>query len=225
MMSINYTVLCWWKQYDPVTSEFFAYYTRIASDFHILSCGSQQQYEGLCALRAEYPIVSVEHHEGATSSHAADYFNQCMLPSLVGRWIYAVASDEYVELPMPSVTQTVFELESSGVDVLPALVLNYSPALRWLTGFEPIDDEADIIKFPLLRAKAGAIVGASIPRQNAEEVGKIGLQAVVHRIPTNCSLADGDKQFPHNLVTRSSLLAHGLLRCSLGQPMITTIKA
>jgi hypothetical protein len=226
VVNTRITVLCRWKGSQPVGSAFFSYYVKIASNFHIVACGSREQCATLSALKGRYPILSVSHMEGASASQVAEYFNTKILRSCVGRWVYLVESDEYVELPFLSGMETICELESSGAACLPAVVLRYAAPTTWVE--EPVLEtgaQCPEVKFPLFYVTTATLLGTHGVLPHELRRVETALQGVIHWVPASDQGIQtvSTEASPFAIVHRSTLFHIGLLRRAKCEPSLSVV--
>lgn len=115
--------------------------------FHFIVHGRAAENRKLLDLRTTHPILIRDVYESEFRSEEKQVRINSVLPSLRGRWLLLVDSDEFVEFPYHTLSQTVRVLEFLGADALFAPMLQRLTADGSLETPERIEDP--FAEFPL----------------------------------------------------------------------------
>jgi Glycosyl transferase family 2 len=86
----------------------FSYYRDLGvTRFHLIVHGPREENEQLHALKDAYPIVIEDAYEGPFDSVEKKRRLDSVLARLRGQWVLLVDSDEFVELPYPTIRTTI----------------------------------------------------------------------------------------------------------------------
>src|SRR5690242_508639 len=104
-MKVN--LLSHWRGDGDIARAFFEYYSDSVEEFHLIVHGPIDENREVLALRTEFPIAFHGRYDGPfDDSEKARRLNQ-LLPIFKGKWVLLVDSDEFVELPFSSISETI----------------------------------------------------------------------------------------------------------------------
>lgn len=180
-------LLCHINADEDLLDSWLAYYEAMGiSAFHLIVHGSAEENRRLLDLRTKHSILIRDVYEGEFRSEEKQRRINAVLPTLEGRWLLLVDSDEFVELPYDTLAETTRMLDLLGADVL------HAPLLQRLTVDGRINTP-ERIEDPF----------RTFPLCSVDLCGKMGVRACLDKYPlfwcrAESALYDGGNHHPPN---------------------------
>jgi len=141
-------LLCHINADDDLVEAWLKWYMRLGvTQFHLVVHGPPTENARILELAKTYPVVIEDTYEGPFHTEEKRRRLNAVLSRFSNQWVVVADSDEFLELPYPTIAQTIEKLEFARANVLLAPMLQHLKADGTVDSPDVINDPFQV--FPV----------------------------------------------------------------------------